>query len=58
MWFSRLRTQPSLHERKGKKKKKKRVPILAQPKMNLIRNHEVAGLIPGLTEWVKDLVLL
>ena len=24
---------------------------------NLTRNHEVAGWIPGLTEWVKDLVL-
>ena len=21
---------------------------------NLTRNHEVAGLIPGLTQWVKD----
>ena len=26
--------------------------------MNLTRNHEVAYLIPGLTQWVKDLALL
>ena len=25
--------------------------------INLTRNHEVEGSIPGLTQWVKDLVL-
>ena len=33
------------------------VPIVAQWLTNPTRNHEV-GLIPGLAQWVKDLVLL
>ena len=33
------------------------VPVVAQWLTNPTRNHEVSSLIPGLTQWVKDLVL-
>ena len=33
------------------------VPVMAQWLTNLTRNHEVSGLTPGLTQWVKDLAL-
>ena len=34
------------------------VPVMAHWLTNPTRNHEVVGLIPGLAQWVTDLVLL
>jgi len=34
------------------------VPVVAQWVKNLTSNHKDAGLIPGLTQWIKDLALL
>ena len=33
------------------------VPVVVQWLTNLNRNHGVAGLIPGVAQWVKDLAL-
>ena len=42
---------------KNIKKKKKGVPVVAQWLTNPTRNHEVAGSVPALAQWVDDLAL-
>ena len=42
---------------KKKKEKNQGLPIVVQWLANPTRNHEVAGSIPGLAQWVNDLVL-
>ena len=45
-------------ENKNKlKKKKPGVPVVGQWLTNPNRNHDVAGSVPALAQWVKDLAL-
>ena len=46
------------HSFPNKTKQKKRSSHHDTAESNPIRNHEVVGLIPGLTQWVQDLALL
>ena len=45
----------ALEKTKKKKKFLEQYSHHGTAEMNLTRNHEVKGLIPGLAQWVKDL---
>ena len=56
-----LNTHTHTHTHKERKKRKRMggwgVPVVAQGVKNETRIHGDVGSIPGLTQWVKDLVL-
>ena len=54
MCVTMLRNFSNIKDCSTQLKNKIGVPVVAQWLMNLTRNHEVSGLIPGLAQWVKD----
>ena len=50
--------QPVMEQNRNQRQVFLGVPVMAQWLTNLTRNHEVAGLVPGLAQWVKDPALL
>ena len=46
-----------MRKHQPEKKTERGVPVVAQWLTNPTKNYEVAGLIPGLAQWVEDTVL-
>ena len=55
--FLEIYSLPKLNQEEIDQLKRLGVPIMAQCLTNPTMNHEVVGSIPGLGQWVKDLVL-